>query len=76
MNNFIVADPNKCIGCRTCEIACALAHLPADALVTGRWTGILTHGCAWFRLLLLVFRFSVINAKTHPVLMFAPLKRL
>lgn len=35
MNNFIVADPNKCIGCRTCEIACVLAHSPADALVTG-----------------------------------------
>lgn len=39
MNNFIVADPNKCIGCRTCEIACALAHLPADALVTGALDG-------------------------------------
>lgn len=35
MNNFLVADPNKCIGCRTCEIACALAHLPADALTAG-----------------------------------------
>jgi len=35
MNNFIVADPNRCIGCRTCEIACALAHLPEDALRTG-----------------------------------------
>ncbi len=35
MNKFIVADPNKCIGCRTCEIACVLAHSPADALVTG-----------------------------------------
>lgn len=35
MNNFIVADPNRCIGCRTCEIACALAHSPEDALRTG-----------------------------------------
>lgn len=35
MNKFIVADPNKCIGCRTCEIACVLVHSPADALITG-----------------------------------------
>ncbi|WP_114191716.1 electron transport protein HydN [Edaphovirga cremea] len=26
MNRFIIADPNKCIGCRTCEIACVMAH--------------------------------------------------
>ncbi len=26
MNRFVIADPNKCIGCRTCEIACAMAH--------------------------------------------------
>jgi electron transport protein HydN len=26
MNRFIVADPARCIGCRTCEIACAVAH--------------------------------------------------
>lgn len=35
MNQFIVADPNRCIGCRTCEIACALAHGPGDALAKG-----------------------------------------
>ena len=35
VNNFIVADPNKCIGCRTCEIACVLAHAPEDALING-----------------------------------------
>jgi len=29
MNRFIVADSAKCIGCRTCEIACALAHEPS-----------------------------------------------
>jgi len=29
MNRFIAADSNKCIGCRTCEIACALAHEPS-----------------------------------------------
>ncbi|MDW6091051.1 4Fe-4S dicluster domain-containing protein [Vibrio rhizosphaerae] len=26
MNRFVFADANKCIGCRTCEIACAVAH--------------------------------------------------
>ena len=26
MNRFVAADPSKCIGCRTCEIACAMAH--------------------------------------------------
>lgn len=26
MNRFIAATPSKCIGCRTCEVACALAH--------------------------------------------------
>lgn len=35
MNSFLVADPNRCIGCRTCEIACVLAHSPADALIAG-----------------------------------------
>ncbi|QIZ76241.1 4Fe-4S dicluster domain-containing protein [Ferrimonas lipolytica] len=26
MNRFVLADPQKCIGCRTCEIACVLSH--------------------------------------------------
>jgi len=26
MNDFVIADTGKCIGCRTCEIACVLAH--------------------------------------------------
>lgn len=26
MTNFILASPDACIGCRTCEVACALAH--------------------------------------------------
>lgn len=26
MNRFVFADANKCIGCRTCEIACAISH--------------------------------------------------
>ena len=28
----IVADPNKCLACRACEIACALAHAGTDDL--------------------------------------------
>ncbi len=30
MNRFIVAEPSKCIGCRTCEVACVLAHAPRE----------------------------------------------
>ncbi|KNC90730.1 4Fe-4S dicluster domain-containing protein [Trabulsiella odontotermitis] len=26
MNPFIVADAMKCIGCRTCEVACVVSH--------------------------------------------------
>lgn len=26
MNRFIFADSMKCIGCRTCEVACVVAH--------------------------------------------------
>jgi len=26
MNRFVIAEPDKCIGCRTCEVACAMAH--------------------------------------------------
>lgn len=32
MNKLVIADPGKCIGCRTCEVACSLAHSPADGL--------------------------------------------
>src|ERR1039458_4604676 len=33
MNKLVIADPGKCIGCRTCEIACVLAHAATDAMV-------------------------------------------
>ena len=33
MNRFVIAEPNKCIGCRTCEVACALAHPLGDGTV-------------------------------------------
>ena len=29
----IVADPTKCLACRTCELACALAHADTDDLI-------------------------------------------
>ena len=32
-NCFVMADPNKCIGCRTCEAACAIEHSGEDFLL-------------------------------------------
>ncbi|TQI80933.1 electron transport protein HydN [Serratia fonticola] len=32
MNQFVIADIKLCIGCRTCEIACVMAHRDDDAL--------------------------------------------
>ncbi len=29
----IVADPKRCLACRTCELACAVAHAASDDLV-------------------------------------------
>lgn len=29
-NRFIYAGPNKCLGCKSCELACALAHADCD----------------------------------------------
>ena len=26
LNSFVVANPNKCIGCKACELACATVH--------------------------------------------------
>lgn len=33
MTDFIVVDSQRCIACRTCEVACALAHSPPAPLV-------------------------------------------
>lgn len=30
MTEFIQVNPERCIGCRTCEIACSLAHSDSD----------------------------------------------
>ena len=35
LNAFVTADPNKCIGCRVCEIACAVAHLDKTVKTVG-----------------------------------------
>lgn len=32
MNQFVIADMKQCIGCRTCEIACVMAHLGDNPL--------------------------------------------
>jgi len=32
MNSFVIADPKRCIGCRTCEVACALAHSNGEGM--------------------------------------------
>lgn len=32
MNRFVIADPQNCIGCRTCEVACVMAHRPEGGL--------------------------------------------
>ncbi|XPV77082.1 MAG: 4Fe-4S dicluster domain-containing protein [Desulfovibrio sp.] len=31
LNKFVVADSQKCIGCRLCEVACSLAHTESTA---------------------------------------------
>jgi electron transport protein HydN len=36
MNTFVVADPTKCITCRSCEIACTLSHMEADLVEAGQ----------------------------------------
>jgi len=35
MNTFIMANPQKCIGCKACEIACAVAHLDVSVSTAG-----------------------------------------
>lgn len=35
MNTFIVANPEKCIGCKACEVACAVAHLDVSVSTAG-----------------------------------------
>lgn len=34
MNRFVIAEPSKCIGCRTCEIACVVAHQDSDTALS------------------------------------------
>ncbi|MGF1728034.1 4Fe-4S dicluster domain-containing protein [Photobacterium kasasachensis] len=34
MNRFVFADPNLCIGCRTCEVACVISHQAESSLAT------------------------------------------
>ncbi|MGL4195855.1 MAG: electron transport protein HydN, partial [Edwardsiella piscicida] len=34
MNRFVIADANNCIGCRSCEIACVMAHNHGEHVLT------------------------------------------
>lgn len=35
LNSFVLADPKKCIGCKVCEIACAVAHRSEEIKTVG-----------------------------------------
>jgi electron transport protein HydN len=35
LNSFVLADPKKCIGCRVCEVACAIAHTDKEIKTVG-----------------------------------------
>ena len=37
LNSFVIANPQECIGCKVCEIACAVAHLDKDAKTAGNF---------------------------------------
>jgi electron transport protein HydN len=41
MNRFVITDPQLCIGCRTCEVACASAHLP-ESYISGALVPVIT----------------------------------
>jgi len=30
---FILVNPDRCLGCHTCELACAVAHTEADSII-------------------------------------------
>ena len=35
LNSFVVADPGKCIGCKVCEVACAVVHSDVPVTTAG-----------------------------------------
>ncbi|MCM0761511.1 4Fe-4S dicluster domain-containing protein [Sporomusa sphaeroides DSM 2875] len=35
LNSFVVANPKRCIGCKACEVACAVTHCDRQALTVG-----------------------------------------
>lgn len=35
INSFVVADPHKCIGCKLCEVVCAVSHSTGDYKTVG-----------------------------------------
>ncbi|CCO24761.1 4Fe-4S dicluster domain-containing protein [Maridesulfovibrio hydrothermalis] len=39
LNSFITADPEKCIGCKLCEVACSQAHSKDSSFTVGSMNG-------------------------------------
>jgi len=35
LNRFVAADPNKCVGCRVCEVACFVVHSDHEHEISG-----------------------------------------
>jgi len=35
LNSFVTADAKKCVGCRSCEVACAVAHSKKEIKTVG-----------------------------------------
>ncbi len=35
LNSFVLANPKKCIGCKVCEVACAVAHRSEELKTVG-----------------------------------------
>lgn len=35
LNSFVVADPHKCIGCKVCEVVCAVSHSKQEGKTVG-----------------------------------------
>lgn len=51
MKSLIIVNPADCIGCRTCEVACVVAHpseqeLNADVFTPAEGTATGLHQCA------------------------------
>ncbi|WP_406543611.1 hypothetical protein [Clostridium ljungdahlii] len=71
MNTFVVANPNKCIGCKSCEIACAAAHLDVSVITAGSAGVPFSPRINLIRQKKLPCRYNVGSVMIHLVQMFA-----